>query len=122
MPFYNYSCPNACKVKQLPKAAKAKLAIEKHPSGVLVWTEQHGMNDNPQIKCPVCKIGAIRTWYGVSLHGYIRGDCYKNRDDCKRQMDLRLLESGNDPYAHMRQSGEVDDLKKRLKKKKLPKR
>lgn len=120
--FYNYTCPSNCKIKQLSKMLQEKLAIEKHPKGLLVWTEQHGMNDTPCIKCPVCGNVAIRTWHGVSLKGYTKGNCYLNRDDCKRHMDLRLLESGNDPYKHMRQPGETDDLTQRLKKKKTPRR
>jgi hypothetical protein len=54
---------------------------------------------------------------------YIKGNCYLNRADCRRQMDLHKLETGQDPYAHMRVPGEVDDIKSRLKnpKKSKPK-
>lgn len=121
MPFYNYACLNGCKTKQLSKELKQKLCIEKHPKGILVWTEQHGMNDKPEIKCPVCTGAAERTFHGTNFTEWIRGNCYLNRADAKRQMDLRVLETG-DPYGHMRQRGEVDDLKSRLRKKKTPKR
>jgi len=123
MPFYNYTCPGGCKTKQLTKTLKKSLALEKHPKGLLIWTEQHGMNDKPEIKCPVCAGLAERTFHGTTFTGWIRGNCYLNRADAKRQMDLRLLEKkGDDPYGYMRQPGEVDDLKSRLRKKKTPKR
>jgi hypothetical protein len=120
MPFYNYTCPKKCKISKLTKYQKQKLAIERNTKNILIWTEQHGMNSRPYIKCPVCGSSAERTWYGTKQFGYIRGNCYLNKADCKRQMDLNLLETGNDPYGYMRQSGEVDDLKQRLKKKKIP--
>lgn len=123
MPFYNYVCLKLCKTKKLSKELKEKLAIEQHPKGILVWTEQHGMNDKPEIKCPVCTGPTERTWHGASFIGWTRGNCYLNRADAKRQMDLRLLETkGDDPYGYMRQPGEVDDLKSRLRKKKIPKK
>lgn len=121
MAFYNYQCLKGCKVKQLKKELKEKLCIEKHPKGVLIWTEQHGMNDKPEIKCPVCTGATERTFHGTNFTEWIRGNCYLNRADAKRQMDLRVLETG-DPYKGMRQSGEVDDLKSKLRKKKIPKR
>lgn len=125
MPFYNYQCTKECKVKQLPKELKEKLCIEKHPKGMLVWTEQHAMpEDNkwPKIACPLCSSEAKPTWHGINQQGYTRGDCYLNRGDCNRQMDLDLLSQGRDPYGHMRQPGEVDELKKKLKKAKIKRR
>lgn len=122
MAFYNYWCPKQCKTKQLSTELKAKLAIEKHPKGILVWTERFGMEEIPEVKCPVCSGIAERTWHGTKQEGWIRGQCYLNRADAKRQMDIRLLETNNDPYKSMRQPGEVDDLKSRLRKKKIPKR
>lgn len=114
--FYNYTCPKFCKTKQLNKKLRKRLVIEKHPKGILVWTEQHGMNDKPQIKCPVCGIAAVMTWHGTEPTFYIRGNCYLNKGDCRRQMDLHLLETGNDPYKKYRKPGETDDLKSKLKK------
>lgn len=122
MAFYNYWCPKECKLKQLSKELRDKLTIEKHPKGRLVWTERHSMDEKPEIKCPVCATVSERTWHGTKQQGWIRGQCYLNRADAKRHMDLRVLESGNDPYGHMRQAGEVDDLKSRLRKKKVPKK
>jgi hypothetical protein len=122
--FYNYQCSakSPCKVKQLTRGIKKSLVIEKHKGGVLIWTIQHGMNETPTIKCPVCSKNAVKTLYGANLTTWVRGNCYLNRKDCKRQMDLRLLESNNDPYKSSRQSGEVDELKNTLRKKKIPRR
>lgn len=122
--FYPYQCAKEapCKAKDLkPEKAhptlrpEEEICIEKHPQGVLVWLEAHGMNDTPEIKCPVCDGKAMRSTHGLTPPlGHIRGQCYLNKADQRRQMDLRTLEAGQDPYAHMRESGEVDHLKKQL--------
>jgi hypothetical protein len=121
--FYPYQCANKkpCNVKDLPKDAhptmrpEEEICIEKHPTGLLVWLECHGMDEKPEIKCPVCNGKAMRSAHGMNApKGHIRGQCYLNRADQRRQMDLRTLEAGKDPYAHMRESGEVDHLKNQL--------
>lgn len=122
--FYPYQCSKEkpCNVKDVkPENAhptmrpEEDLCLEKHPQGMLVWLENHGMNEIPEIKCPGCGGKAMRSTYGLTPpRGFIRGQCYLNRADQRRQMDLRTIESGQDPYAHMRQAGEVDDLKARL--------
>jgi hypothetical protein len=121
--FYPYQCSNEkpCNVKNLPKDAhptmrpEEEVCIEKHPTGMLVWLENHGMNETPEIKCPACGGKAVRSTHGITPPvGHVRGQCYLNRGDQRRQMDLRTLEAGQDPYAHMRQPGELDDLKSRL--------
>jgi hypothetical protein len=80
------------------------------------------MHEEPEIACPVCGTRATQTLYGYDQQFYIKGNCYLNRADAQRQMDIRTLESGNDPYAHMRQPGEVDELKSTLRKKKTPRK
>ena len=122
--FYPYQCGNEkpCSVKDMkPENAhptlrpEEEICLEKHPKDMLVWLESHGMNDTPEIKCPGCGGKAVRSTHGLTPpRGHIRGQCYLNRADQRRQMDLRTLESGNDPYAHMREPGEIDDLKSRL--------
>jgi len=120
--LYNYECTKSCLVKNVPKDIKKNLLIEPHPDGLLIWTVQHGINEDPKLTCPLCNSEARRSWYGIKLQTFVRGNCYLNKDDCRRQMDLRLLEAGQDPYKHMRQPGEVDDLKSKLKKKKTSRR
>lgn len=124
MPFYNYECPGdtPCNVKELTPEQKEKLCIEKHPKGKLVWTEKHSWNEQPEIKCPVCGHKAVKSSHGMgNITGYVRGNSYLNRGDIARQMDLHTLET-KDPYGHMRQPGEVDELKSKLKKAKIRKR
>lgn len=124
MAFYNYECSNKtpCKVKALTEEQKNKLCIEEHPKGKLIWTERHGWDEKPEIKCPVCGKDAVKSAHGMgNVTGYIRGNSYLNRGDIARQMDLHTLET-KDPYGHMRQPGEVDDLKSRLKKAKIKRR
>lgn len=119
MAFYNYQCgkKDPCKLEKLSDELKEKLCLQEppHPDGFLVWTERHGMQETPEYKCPVCGDKAVMSSYGVDVTGFIRGNCYLNRQDAKKQMDLRLLETGQDPYKHMRQAGEVDHLKQKLR-------
>jgi hypothetical protein len=122
--FYPYQCAKEkpCSLKGLDLEKihptlrpEEEICIEKHPDGVLVWLECHGMSDTPEIKCPACGGKAMRSTTGLTPPlGHIRGQCYLNRADQRKQMDLRTLEAGQDPYGHMRQSGEVDHLKKQL--------
>lgn len=123
--LYNYRCTKGCKLKDLLKSSivTPEKDFMQVKSGDLVWEEKHGMTENPKIECPLCGERAERTMEGVkSPLFYIKGNCYLNRDDCRRQMDLHKLETGQDPYAGMRQPGEVDHLKKELKNSNKPKR
>jgi hypothetical protein len=115
--FYNYQCgkKKPCKVSKLNPELREKLCIVEHPKEMLVWTERHGMQETPEYKCPACGEKAVVSSHGVDVTGFIRGNCYLNRKDAKKQMDIRLLETGNDPYGHMRQPGEVDHIKKTLR-------
>ncbi len=117
MAFYNYQCgkKKPCKATKLKPEQIENLCLVEHPDYMLVWTERHGMHEKPEYKCPVCSGKAIVSAWGVDVTGYIRGNCYLNRQDAKKQMDVRLLETGNDPYGHMRSPGEVDHLKKQLR-------
>ena len=121
MPFYNYVCKELCKAEDLSEEKLKALDVEPHPEGVLIWMERHEMSATPDVRCPICSTEAIQTLYGNSTDFYFKGNCYLNRADAKRHMDLRLLESGNDPYKHMRQPGEVDDKIQTLKKMKTKK-
>lgn len=126
MAFYNYQCgkKKPCKTSKLTPEQAQKLCLvdPPHPKSMLVWTERHGMQENPEYKCPVCGGKAVVSSWGVDVTGFIRGNCYLNRSDAKKQMDLRLLETGEDPYAGMRQPGEVDHIKQKLRGKVKPKK
>lgn len=126
MAFDNVQCAkeDPCKLEQLSAELREKLCLPEipHPDGILVWTEKRGLHDTPEYKCQVCGGKAVVSPYGVDVTGYIRGNCYLNRGDAKKQMDVRLLETGSDPYAGMRQPGEVDHLKNKLRGKVKEKR
>lgn len=124
MAFYNYQCSKKkpCTADKLAPELREKMCLVEHPDWMLVWTERHGMQETPEYKCPVCGKKAVVSTWGVDVLGYIRGNCYLNRQDAKKQMDIRLLETGNDPYGHMRQPGEVDHIKKSLRGKNKQKR
>jgi hypothetical protein len=73
--------------------------------------------------CPRCQgSNCEKTFYGYQVLSYVRGDGYLDRAGCHRDMNLYKLtgtdERGQstDPYAEMRQPGEVDDLKVRLQR------
>ena len=121
MPTYNYACSCGCTLDDL-KAANGKEievngSIMMVNSGRLVWEETHAMLADPDIKCPLCGGKAERTMEGVGAPVfYVHGNCYLNKEECRKQMDLHKLETGNDPYAGYRQPGEVDHIKTKLKK------
>lgn len=74
--------------------------------------EIHSMSEDPKIKCPECKSPCFRAIQPV--HGYVRGNCYMNKKDCKKQANLALLKD-DDPYAKHRVPGERDDLIGKIK-------
>ena len=75
--------------------------------------EIHSMKKNPKIKCPKCESSCFRAIQPVQ--GFVKGNCYLNKKDCKQQANLALLKD-NDPYARHRVPGEKDDLISRVKK------
>lgn len=75
--------------------------------------EIHGMTKNPKIKCPKCQSKCFRAIQPVQ--GYVRGSCYLNKTDCKKQAMLSKLKD-DDPYTKHRIPGETDDLINKIKK------
>jgi hypothetical protein len=117
MANYNYRCTEDCLLKDLPDDKHDGLILMSTRGGELVWEVSHGMSEEPDIKCPLCGAEAIKTLLGVPFpEAYIRGNCYLDKEGCRRDMDLYKLNKGQDPYAHMRQPGELDDLKNRLRR------
>ena len=74
--------------------------------------EIHSMQEDPEIKCPECGSKCSRVIQPVQ--GYVRGNCYLNKKDCKQQANMALLQD-NDPYAKHRVPGERDDLINKIK-------
>ena len=75
-------------------------------------SEVHGMKDDPIIKCPKCKEECFRVIHPITA--YVKGNCYKNKNDCKQQAVLSTLQDA-DPYANHRVPGEREDLVNKLK-------
>jgi predicted nucleic acid-binding Zn ribbon protein len=122
---YNYSCTKGCTLKALLEAdiVTPDKDFFQVKSGNLVWEETHGMTEDPKIKCPLCGKKAAKTMEGMSAPVfYFPGNCYLNKEECRKQMDLHALESGNDPFAAHRQPGEVDHIKDKLRRNKKPKK
>jgi len=94
--------------------AKLMIDWEKGGDQTLVWEETHSMFDDPKISCPICDATCQKTMIGVQVHGYVRGDGYLDKQGATRDMNLyKLLK--DDPYGHMRQPGEKEDLAQRLR-------
>jgi predicted nucleic acid-binding Zn ribbon protein len=124
MPTYHYACTKECTLEDVEAAKEFAFegTIVGVKSGTLIWEVRHGMTEQPKIKCPLCGKKAKRTIEGIRAPiWYIRGNCYLDKAGCKRDMDLYKLNKGEDPYASMRQPGEVDHIKDKLKRGNKPK-
>jgi hypothetical protein len=66
------------------------------------------------LKCPRCGASRAERFYGYdNIISYVRGNGYLDRAGARRDMHKHTLVN-NDPYGHMRQPGEVEDLKIKL--------
>jgi len=74
--------------------------------------EIHNMQEDPKVKCPECGGGCFRVIQPVE--GYVRGNCYLNKKDCKKQSNMALLKD-DDPYGTHRAPGETDDMISKIK-------
>lgn len=117
MPLYVYRCLS-CESKLSEKADSVDQ--ETYDAEVLFETS-HGMNASEEEKkealtCPRCNVSSAERFYGYdNIISYVRGNGYLDRAGARRDMHKHTL-MNNDPYASMRQPGEVDDLKSRLDK------
>tara|TARA_R100001244_G_scaffold25113_2_gene25411 strand:- start:72845 stop:73300 length:456 start_codon:yes stop_codon:yes gene_type:complete len=130
---YYYTCASKekrCRIEDLPEAffeGKMKIelavkasAVERSEDGridtlsPLVWIVEHPMAEQPELKCLVCE-GAARKVMQRTGATYIRGNGYLDTKGCRRDMNLYKLQK-DDPYGHMRQPGEKDDLVNKIKK------
>ena len=84
--------------------------IEKTP---LTWFVSHLMRESPTVRCPVCNNKAKKVIQRVQ--SYLRGNCYLDIAGCKKDMNIFKLQN-DDPYGHMRQPGEKEDLITKLKR------
>lgn len=126
MPTYDYVCldckADAEKVKGAPLSAEEMWEV--------TFETWHPFDPKPKelakaTKCPRCgrHEHAERQLACGTATCYVRGNGYMDRAGTNRAMNLHKLETvdpdtgeSNDPYHEMREPGEVDDLKVRLKK------
>lgn len=125
MPLYNYICANC--LKKATKIKGSPLTQEEEMDNV-VFETKHAMVPTPDeikatTKCPRC--GSNKTskiFAGIETYGYVRGKAFLDKAGMKRDMNLYKLtqkdENGKstDPYGHMREPGEADDLAHRIRK------
>ncbi len=118
-----YAACNDCEAKLLKKLKRKKRTEptqEEYEEGVLFETtlpfEPTPEQTTEAMTCPRCQgCNTVRTYYGYNTTGYIRGNGYLDRAGCHRDMNLHRLTT-DDPYAQYRVTGEVDDMKIKLKR------
>ncbi len=136
MPRYNYMCSKECKFGDALKPDFNGLDLQElfgKPTPALytergftqkeqilesriVWEVSHSIAESPEILCPHCGAKAQRTMLGINTTFYFRGEgLVRDKAGARRDMNLHTL-LNDDPYAHMRQPGEVDDMANRLRK------
>ncbi len=126
MPNYFYECLD-CKAKLERELGRTAFAADEYEELVLFETAHSYTPTAAELAealvCPRCdSTNAVKTYYGYKVLSYIRGNGYLDRAGCHRDMNLHQLTGTDDkgqpldPYDHMRQPGEVEDLKVRLKR------
>lgn len=118
---YDYMCTKRCTNqealgKKIINLAEGAEPPEEVLQDIYIWEESHGMTESPDIRCPICQEKAEKNFRNTSFHYFTKGDCYLDKAGCRRDMNLYKMTNGGDPYASMRQPGEADDLKDRLRK------
>ncbi len=113
MPTYDYYCNKCAKCEDDPEAVfEARYSFSATPEEIAESTI-----------CPTCDgydvIKLITPPVDVRVKGHMgEGGWHdfktKNAAAIQRDQNLYILEN-KDPYAHMRQPGEVDDMKHRIK-------
>lgn len=80
----------------------------------IVFEVRHGISEKPTIKCPLCgKTNCERALLDNPV-SYTRGYGWLDKRGRNRDMNLHKLVN-DDPYGHMRETGEADDLANRLR-------
>ena len=76
---------------------------------------EHGINNKPkEVMCPKCRSNETAQLFKVIPEFYTKGYGYLDKVGCRRSMNLHKLKN-DDPYAHMRQPGEADELAHNLR-------
>lgn len=119
MPDYIYKCLS-CEKKFQNDHANDEWSQEEYDTKVLFETIHRMQATESELKdalkCPRCSKSNAERFYGYdNITAYIRGNGFLDKAGAKRDMHLHTLET-KDPYAEMRQPGEVDELKSKLKR------
>jgi hypothetical protein len=109
-----HSLSQAMLMEPKPPAPDSKTQEEKLKESFLVWEEEHGMFAAVDIRCPVCKSPAAKSFSDYYFQGYVRGNGYFDRSGCQRDMNLYKLMK-DDPYAMYRKPGEAEDIANKLR-------
>jgi len=118
MPHYDYACLDC------EKLASNKLERELTPNEydeLVLFETSHSMSPTASElieakTCPRCGgINCERSFKNCNISAYVKGNGYLDKSGAKRDMNVFHL-TQDDPYAEYRQSGEVDDMKAKLKR------
>lgn len=125
---YNYFCEDKeCTIGDYKESdADGFVVVIAHADDfknvLLVWEENHGMMESPDVRCPAC--GGKATKYLAFNHGgwYIRGNYLLDKAGCRRQMALHHLDNKDEdgqalnPYDEHYEPGEKDHIRGMLKR------
>lgn len=127
MPNYNYHCYDCERTalelfadRLVESDGEPCLPMELYEEFVLFETS-HSMNPSEDelkeaLCCPRCSgCNCRKSLHGVSVHSYVKGYGWLDRDGAKRDMNRYQLHM-SDPYASFRVPGEVDHIDAQLKR------
>lgn len=115
--LYNYVCSDC--LTTLEAALDRELTFDEFQEAI--FETSHAMEPTPEELaeariCPRCDGSNTKiTTVGVAPVMMVRGQCLKDRKGRLRDMNLYKLVT-DDPYGQYRVSGEVEDIKARLKR------
>lgn len=101
MPTYEYACWDCSKSQDSRE-------------DFFILLVDHGMSETAKFKCPVCGGDNVERIISSGVTGYVKGDGYLDKKGVRRDMDRYTLQN-KDPYAHMREPGEAEELDQKLR-------
>lgn len=101
MPIYEYTCWDCT-------------PDDNNRDTYFIMEVKHMMSETPKFTCPACGGGRIEKIISIPSAVYVKGDGYLDKKGAHRDMNRYKLQH-NDPYAHMREPGEAEELDKKLK-------
>ena len=101
MPTYEYVCWNCSRSKE-------------NRADFFILEVKHRMSEEPKFDCPICRGDQIERIISVPSAVYVKGNGYLDKKGAHRDMNRYKLRH-DDPYAHMREPGEAEELDRKLK-------